>query len=133
MLKTSGVYFDIVHPSKRNTLLRKYIMTKTFEELKTAAQVLFDKLNAEAEVRNPNGVTTYVFELTEGRKYHRMVRRDKWKDDGAITGGCAAGFIDNEGNIYKAASWKAPAKTARGNLFTDSLGTDGSGFIAYLR
>lgn len=108
-------------------------MTKTFEEIQAAAQTLFDKLSAEAEARFPGSVTRDVYELTKGRKYHRMVRRDQWKDDGNITGGSAAGFIDNEGNVYKAASWAAPAKHVRGNIFSDNLGTDGRGFIAYLR
>lgn len=108
-------------------------MTKTFEELQIAAQKLFDTLSAEAEARNPNGVTRYVYELAKGRKYHRIIRRDQWKDDGAITGESAAGFIDNEGNVYKAAGWASPAKHVRGNIFSDKLGTDGRGFIAYLR
>lgn len=52
----------------------------------------------------------YTLELESGRKYTRLVmtqgsHRSVW------------GFVNNEtGDILKAASWKAPAKHARGNI-----------------
>jgi len=31
------------------------------------------------------------------------------------------GFIDMEGNLYKAASWDTPAKGVRGNIFNENM------------
>ena len=54
-----------------------------------------------------------VLSYTEGRKYCRIIL------DRSVFG-----FINKEtGDVLKAASWKAPAKTARGNLFDDNNGT----------
>lgn len=108
--------------------------TKTFEELQTAAQPLFDKLVAETNARLSSTWFQPFYVLEKGRKYHRIVKDDRNLETGeAFDQRSCAGFIDNEGNVYKSAGWKAPAKTPRGNLFTDKLGTDGRGFIAYLR
>lgn len=64
-----------------------------------------------------------------GRKYIKLV---------VVSGGQTSVycFLDMEGNIYKAASWKAPAKYIRGSVFNPSyswgkaLGMYGA---AYLR
>jgi hypothetical protein len=64
-----------------------------------------------------------------GRKYIKLVVASS----GSRSVYC---FIDMEGNIYKAASWKAPAKHIRGSVFDESyswgraLGMYGA---AYLR
>lgn len=44
---------------------------------------------------------------TPGPRYTRVVRS-----------GSAVCFVDGEGNIYKPASWKTPAKGVRANLAT---------------
>jgi len=49
-----------------------------------------------------------IFTLTRGMKYTRIIRES----------GSVYCFIDNDGNIYKAASWKAPAKGIRSTLAT---------------
>jgi hypothetical protein len=71
-------------------------------------------------------------ELTykKGRKYAKL-----------FTGGSVVAFIDmNNGDIYKPAGWKAPAKHVRGNIFSDQGGfeavarpTDFIFSIRYLR
>ena len=57
------------------------------------------------------GIKVYV-----GGKYYKVAKRDKGLNEHAWF------FIDKEeGNIWKAASWKAPAKNfPRGNILTDS-------------
>lgn len=51
------------------------------------------------------------FGYTKGKKYNKVYR---------VTGGgdgkSAWAFIDNEGNMFKAAGWKAPAKGSRGHI-----------------
>ena len=58
---------------------------------------------------------------TRGRKYVKLI------SDGSV---CA--FIEkNTGDIYKPASWKAPAKHVRGNIFSKEGGFEaiGNSFI----
>lgn len=59
----------------------------------------------------------YRLEVTKGKTYHRIVRisvRNGMDDDFSRS---AYGFVDNNGLLWKAASWKAPAKNkARGKL-----------------
>lgn len=105
----------------------------TYEQIEAKAQTLIDTLFTERN-RNANPYFETVFWLTKGRKYNRLVQDTRDKVTGKLfEQRSVAGFIDNEGNIYKAAGWKAPAKGVRGNLFTDSIATDGRGFIRYLR
>jgi len=108
--------------------------TKTFEELQTAAQPLFEQLVSEFSARMGSTWFQPFFVLEKGRKYHRIVKDDRNLETGkAFEQRSCAGFIDNEGNVYKSAGWKGPAKTPRGNLFTGKLGTDGHGFIVSRR
>ena len=52
------------------------------------------------------------FHLERGKKFIRVVVTNY----GQRSVHC---FLDNEGNIYKAAGWKAPAKGIRGNINND--------------
>lgn len=55
-------------------------------------------------------------ELERGRRYIRVVRRDRSQRS-------AHAFIDiANGDVLKPASWKTPAKHARGNIFDDANG-----------
>lgn len=55
----------------------------------------------------------YSFSLSKpGAKFTRVVQALHNQ------GGSSYCFLDAEGNIYKCASWKAPAKGIRGNLAT---------------
>lgn len=53
-----------------------------------------------------------TFHLEVGSKYIRVVRTTF----GSRSVHC---FLDKEGNIYKASSWKIPAKGIRGNINND--------------
>lgn len=64
-------------------------------------------------------------ELSEGKRYRRLTR-DK----------SAVAFIDQNGDIYMAASYKAPAKHVRGNINSELNGMEAfgaSGHVRYLR
>lgn len=51
------------------------------------------------------------YEVRMGRKYHKVVKVD--------TQNIVHSFVDDAGNVYKAASWAAPAKGVRYNLDKD--------------
>lgn len=63
-----------------------------------------------------------VFKVLEGKRYWKIVRHDKCKD---LNDGCSVyAFIDkNNGNLYKPASFRIPAKHVRGNI-NDASGLD---------
>ncbi len=60
-----------------------------------------------------NGSTLdYSFGIQETRKYYKVIMVNNQRSVHA--------FVDkNNGDLYKAASWKAPAKGVRYNLVTD--------------
>ena len=54
----------------------------------------------------------------KGKKFTRIVRKNDSDHYGAVF--C---FVDKtNGDVLKAATWKAPAKHARGNIFADDNG-----------
>lgn len=74
-------------------------------------------------------------EIVSGRKFDKIIKRTTL---GSIfdEAGSAYAFIDKKtGDIYKPATWKAPAKHARGNIYAEDGGLKCAGpyGIAYLR
>lgn len=60
-----------------------------------------------------------IMETMMGPRYIRIVRRN----NAAEKSGSAYGFIDRaNGDIFKPAGWRAPAKHRRGNIFEDDFG-----------
>jgi hypothetical protein len=54
-----------------------------------------------------------------GKKRVRIVRAELWSNEDNPTNRSAWAFIDMDGNVFKSASWAAPAKHARANIYTD--------------
>lgn len=84
------------------------------------------------EYQKRMGFTTeQVIEPSFGKKYVKLVRTDN------VGSRSAEAFVNLEtGDIFKAASWAAPAKHARGNIYKDDNGmsaVDAAGFVRYLR
>ena len=74
---------------------------------------------------------------SNGRRYYKilMIDKDSWGDSKSVHA-----FIEKKtGNVYKAASWKAPAKHIRYNLLNESSRlmcynkADWSGGYLYMR
>ena len=62
-----------------------------------------------------------VMSYSEGRKYYKIINNENDRQN-------VWGFVSKEnGDILKAASWAAPAKHARGNIFDDGLGMSNVG------
>lgn len=58
------------------------------------------------------------FEVVEGRKYIKVVRNDHSQRSVHL-------FVDKtSGTILKAASWKSPAKHARGSIYSETNGLE---------
>jgi len=67
-------------------------------------------------------------EISMGKRFARIIKKDG-------SNASAYGFIDlSNGDLLKAASWKAPAMHARGNIFNqDALSGCGPYGMAYLK
>ena len=73
--------------------------------------MLCDALLDNFKRRNGGGTSDYKFYIEEGRKYHKIIM-----ETGAGSRSVHA-FVDKKtGDVYKAASFKAPAKGIRFNL-----------------
>lgn len=56
------------------------------------------------------------FEIKEGKKYFKIIKNNR-----VGTSRSVHSFVNKEnGDILKAASWNAPAKHKRGNIFTNN-------------
>lgn len=75
------------------------------KELEAMLDVWCEELKQAQLKRFPT--LRFSFSYTRGGKYYRIVEND----------GSAFAFVDFDGNIYKVATWKAPAKGIRGTLF----------------
>lgn len=107
----------------------------TFEILAEKAAPYLEAMYKARNARFQDSPFETVFVLEKGCKYHRIVQDTRNKETGEMFDQrSVAGFIDNDGNILKAASWKAPAKGVRGNIFdTPENSLDSSGYVRYLR
>ncbi len=93
-------------------------------------QTILDRYHADSK-----GSITYKVEHKRGKRYEIVQRAEYAQDGREITrsGHC---FVDlATGDVLKCASWKVPAKGARGNIFnTDNgLGCMGPYGAAYKR
>ena len=72
--------------------------------------MLCDCLTDDFTRRHPNS-DPYKFYIESGRKYHKVIMETE-------SGSCSVhAFVDKKtGEVYKPASWKAPAKIVRYNL-----------------
>ena len=78
------------------------------------------------------------FRVEIGRKYLKVIQRDE--RNGEYRDGSVHAFVERStGNVYKAASWKAPAKHVRYNLLDDNsrnvmfVNLDWAGGYLYMR
>lgn len=98
-----------------------------------------NKLTARLnEYKNRNNFTyfdNFTVIATEGKKYFKVYRREV--KDGIGRNESIVAFIDKvTGDIYKPASFAAPAKHARGNINSPDNGMeaiDAYGFVNYLK
>ena len=92
------------------------ILTNNFEAaLFNFCKELQKMINDHYETKYPN-LTPDAITLNHGSKYIRVVKGSK---DSGRSVYC---FIEKAtGDILKAASWKAPAKTARGNIYNENV------------
>jgi len=77
-------------------------------------------------------LTPPTLQSKKGKKYIKISKVER-----NATGGSVEAFIDmSTGDIFKPASYSAPAKHARGNIFSDDNGMeaiDAEGDVRYLR
>jgi len=85
--------------------------------IRSAQQFPSEYGNARLERIKEGKENLMKFTYTVGKKYIKIVQKD-WNDrDNCYEGGGVHAFIDkNTGEVYKPASWRAPAKHVRYDL-----------------
>jgi HKD family nuclease len=101
-------------------------------EVLNLAEKLCTDLEKNYREYSPNSVIGRKFHIEAGRKYLKVVMTD-----GNGTSASVHAFVDkSNGDLYKAASWNAPAKGVRFNLLTNYpvlTGADWAGGYLYIR
>ena len=78
------------------------------------SEVLCEALTQQFKSSHPNS-DPYKFYIESGRKYHKLIMETNGNSRSVHA------FVEKKfGNVYKAASWKAPAKHIRFNLLDDN-------------
>lgn len=81
--------------------------------MEQALQNWIDKIQIQYKLENPNPINDCKFSFIKGAKYYKVVRDYHGQRS-------VHSFVDNEGNIWKAAGWKAPTKNfSRGNILNN--------------
>ena len=96
-----------------------------FQQFMEGAQRIIDEYverqitaNPEKDPKNVRAAYGKTLDYSSGRRYHRVLVRGLYEREGS-----AFCFVDKKtGDVLKAASWKAPAKGARGNIYNDDFG-----------
>ena len=91
--------------------LKQDYITYSINSHKRSISINGDETNYHAESIDKlmNGECDYDFVIESGRKYHKIVMVNNQRS--------AHAFVDKQtGEVYKAASWKAPAKGVRFDL-----------------
>ena len=78
------------------------------------SEMLCEALTQQFKSSHPNS-DPYKFYIESGRKYHKLIMETNGNSRSVHA------FVEKKfGNVYKAASWKAPAKHIRFNLLDDN-------------
>lgn len=82
------------------------------DALQSFLKLLDERWAQYAKQANLTLLPTPLFTVDKGRKYDKIVQIDSSRS--------VHSFIEKStGNIFKAASWNAPAKHARGNIYNN--------------
>lgn len=86
------------------------------EKIEQFAGRVQEMVNEHFKERFPN-LTVPTISVKFGRKYAKLIRESSTGAQGH-TQKSVYGFVDaHTGDIYKAATWRAPAKHVRGSIF----------------
>ena len=104
-------------------------ITRKVDEPKDIKKAIIAYVKGVQEIYNKNDsynkeVTPPKIEFKKGGRYYKIITKQTF---GSVTS--VHSFVDAKvgpefGNVYKAASWKAPAKGARGNVFSPTNGLE---------
>jgi hypothetical protein len=102
-------------------------------ELATFVAELSKFVNLRDHEQYPNCAANWRIIVSEpGKRYARLVSKNEIVREGGFDHRSAFCFIDlTNGDILKAASWKAPAKHARGNIRVGTVADSWNGSVSY--
>lgn len=92
------------------------------------------KLHDDYYAKMYNNLTPPSIEFNVGSKFIKVIRQERHGN--ILAGQSVQSFVNREtGDIMKPATWRAPAKHARGNIFSAQNGMEAvseNGFVHYL-
>ena len=98
---------------------------------------LTDRLNEHKKASGLTYFETYRVEATEGKKYFKIYKTEMLHNGHPFSHRSLVAFVDKTtGDIFKPASFAAPAKHSRGNVLSAQNGMEAispDGFVYYLR
>jgi hypothetical protein len=92
-------------------LINEEMSSGEFDKLLKGYMKELDDYHKAYYAKNYKNLKPPVFSYTEGQRFVKIIKADSEGVQKSVH--C---FVDYDGNIYKAAGWKVPAKGARGNL-----------------
>ena len=95
----SHVYYSMMKNTNTDLLTQEYLD-------------LIQKMTSEYFAKHYSNLQAPKYYVERGRKYHRVVQHDR----GGSSSRSVHAFIGEDGMLYKAAGWKAPAKGVRYDL-----------------
>jgi hypothetical protein len=92
------------------------------DEIHDFASRVQQMINKHFREQFPN-LTPPTISIKFGRKYAKIIKEQKGSRAREVGQRSVYGFVDaHTGDLYKAASWRAPAKHVRGSIFADDGG-----------
>ena len=98
--------------------LRQDYKSQAYAMIKSTSGELSDYAKGRL-ARLDNDEVSMRFRIESGRKFYKVIQQDE-RDGRWVDGSVHAFITKNTGDVYKPASWKAPAKHIRYNLLDES-------------
>ena len=115
--KTNKIFIKSYTEDYCKAITENYKMYHTDSMERMAASEPDSSYPSDELKRIQNGTANLMkFEIREGKKYYKVVQveYDTFQNRNEYRDGSVHAFVDkNNGNVYKPASWKAPAKHVR--------------------
>ena len=111
-------------PIKKNKVVKIYESKYDSNNIERNMDIALERLkkNITLKYKNGGGLRPNKFNISfkYGRKFIKVLEGTRVWGFVAIDDGIHKNHIYNRGDTFKAASWNAPAKHARGNVFYES-------------
>ena len=111
--------YKFINGIKPNPIVESKDIIGSGNEFDSSVDTLLKNINMNYHIGFPNS-KDMILSLVAGRKYVKVVQDNSVWGFIAKKDGFHKGLPMKAGDVLKAASWRAPAKHTRGNIFDNS-------------